>query len=124
MIIGPHVIPLRIIHAVPPDRAWHGANPAHAAPPRVLCEQTIARLAALNAVARRLREWGLAIAEQQLEGEWPARNQPLVRLRRDPARSIAPLLDATRDRSWLSIGRGPTTAHAELDGVMVVWEVQ
>ncbi len=96
--------------------------------PRVLCHDTLDRLITLNAAVRELREMGLQVLEQHLRGDFPAQGEPTVLIKRDPNRSIAPLLDAAGPRRWI---RGPaaslgavTTAYAPFRGVLVVWEEQ
>lgn len=98
-----------------------GHNPA--APmrhPRILTDAAVGRLQALNAAVRRLREWRLEIAEQRIDG--PA-GKPFVRITCPANVSMAPLLDATHDRRWLTITPQPTRMTATLDGVQIEWEV-
>lgn len=96
------------------------------AEPRVLGHDTLDRLITLNAAVRELREMGLHVLEQHLRGDFPAQGEPTVLIKRDPNRSIAPLLDAAGPRRWI---RGPvgsraavTTAYAPFRGVLVIWE--
>ena len=104
----------------------HGPRGGHnpSAPqrhPRVLTDSVLGRLARLNNVVRRLREWGLGIAEQRVDGP---RGAPYVRITRAPQVSIAPLLDATQHRNWLRVSPRPACLHAELDGVNIEWEAE
>jgi hypothetical protein len=123
MIFGPHATPLRLIHSHDHDRAWSGGNPADATPPRVLCRTLIQRLAVLNNAVRELRAMGLAIESQSIGNAILSGGPPLVRIRRDPAVSIARLLDAAGPRVFVRIGNPPVTiAHCLLRGVMVAWE--
>lgn len=126
MIAGPHATPLRLIHSHHDhDRtwSWSGGNPADAAPPRVLTHIATARLAALNGAVRDLRAMGLKIKSQTLGNAILAGGPPLVRISRDPAVSIAPLLDAAGPRVFVQVGNPPVTiAHCLLRGVMVAWE--
>jgi hypothetical protein len=92
--------------------------------PRVLCRDTLDRLITLNAAVRALRDMGLQVVEQHLRGEFPARGEPVVHIRRDLTQSIAPLLDAAGPRRWI---RGPddgrtSKVFAPFRGVLVVWE--
>ena len=94
--------------------------------PRVLCHDTLDRLITLNAAVRELRDMGLQVLEQHLRGDFPAQGEPTVVIKRDPDRSITPLLDAAGPRRWI---RGPvadfntiTTAYAPFRGVLVIWE--
>lgn len=100
--------------------------PQDAAQPRVFCRDTLDRLITLNAAVRELRDMGLQVLEQHLRGDFPAQGEPTVVIKRDPNRSIAPLLDAAGPRRWI---RGPvgrlgavTTAYAPFRGVLVIWE--
>lgn len=117
MITGPHATPLRLIHAVHP-------LPAERPPvPSVLCQHTVARLAMLNAAVRRLRELGVRIVGAQVNGEWPADDEPLVRIERDPLRSFGAFLDEAGPRVWAQLhGTKVAQASALFHGVMVVWE--
>lgn len=99
---------------------------ANVVQPRVLGRDTLDRLITLNAAVRELREMGLQVLEQHLHGDFPAEGEPTVVIKRDPNRSIAPLLDAAGPRRWI---RGPvadfgavTTAYAPFRGVLVIWE--
>lgn len=117
MITGPHATPLRLIHAVHP-------LPTERAPvPSVLCQRTVARLATLNTAVRRLRELGVRIVAAQVDGDWPADDEPLVRIERDPQQSFAAFLDEAGPRVWAQLhGTQVTQASALFHGVMVVWE--
>lgn len=119
MIHGPHATPLRLIHA-------HRAQPPEAArPPRVLCEGTVRRLAALNDALRALRAMGVRVLEHSVRGAFPADDEPLIRIERNPAESIAALLDAAGPRSYWTRGTGAdavTVASCTLLECRVMWE--
>ncbi|NMG29329.1 hypothetical protein [Aromatoleum evansii] len=101
-----------------------GADLPAATPPRVLSRDTLDRLITLNAAVRALRDMGLQVLEQHLRGEFPARGEPTVHINRDPAQSIAPLLDAAGPRRWMPRRHdgAVATAFAPFRGVIVIWE--
>jgi hypothetical protein len=106
-----------------PDIEWSGANPADAAPPRVLSRSLIQRLALLNNAVRELRAMGLAIVSQSIENRILAGGPPSIRIHRDPAMSIAPLLDNAGPRVFIRHNSAQTTlAYCLFKNVMVVWE--
>lgn len=122
MIAGPHATPLRLIHATDHGYAWSGANPADAAPPRVLTGNATARLALLNAAMRRLREMGIRVASHSLAGEPFACGEPSIRIQRDPDVSLAALLDAAGSRNFWQDAPGHVTVSCLFAGVCVIWE--
>lgn len=101
--------PLRL---VPPAVPVRGIGPR-----RVLTDDTLDRLRALNVVARRLRAWGYTVAAQEIHG--PLRH-PYLRITLPEGVSITALLDATSDRRWLPAD-GKKHLHAMLDGVQIEW---
>ena len=119
---------LHLIPAPIPDPAkwlWSGANPADAPAPRVLCGEMSRRLALLNAAARELRRLGVRIVAQSLAGEFPADQEPSIRIVRDPARPFGPFLDAAAPRQWIRLlrdGQSLAVAYTTFHGVLVTWE--
>lgn len=79
------------------------------------------RLAAANAVLRKLRDWGVGVdalcVPSSRESGMP------MQLRIDPRLTIKPLLDATQStRRWLpGTGCVPDRMVAELDQCLLVW---
>lgn len=103
-----------------------GYNPAQR-PAHVLTSQATRHLARMNAAMRTLRTLGVRVLECHLEGGWPAINEPLIRIERDPQRPFAAFLDAAGPRQWVCIARDGVsikTAACKLEGVWVVWEEQ
>jgi len=132
MIAGPSVIPMyrhgdgrnipRPHHES--DCAWSGANPADAAPPRVLTRKATERLALLNAAMRRLRAMGIRVVAHSVAGEPFACGDPSIRIQRDPQVSLAALLDAAGSRNFWYDTPGHVTVSCVFEGVVVIWEEQ
>lgn len=120
MISGPQATPLRLIHAgivsiVPVSRML----------PRVLTDELVERLRALNAAVRALRAMDIRVVSTTLAGEFPADGEPAIRIERQADASIAALLDAAEPRSFWCKGVGRdavTTASCQFMGVTVMWE--
>lgn len=112
---GPAATPLRLIHA-----RSDAAERAHS--PRVLGAEAVSRLATLNAAMRRLREMGIRVVSHSLAGEPVACGDPSVRIVRDPAVSLAALLDAAGSRSFWHHTPGLVTVSCLFAGVCVIWE--
>lgn len=121
LIHGPAATPLRLIHAHDP-----AAGAGKLAAPRVLSDEVLARLTALNAAVRSLRAMGIRVRSTRLDGEFPADiGEPSIRIERNPAVSLAPLLDAAGPRSyWRRYVRGAeeVTAFCVFQGCVVLWE--
>lgn len=123
MIIGPHAISLRLMHLYRAGRAWSDVDDEIKTRPRVLNRVLLQRLGLVNRAVRSLRAMGLPIESQSLENKILAGGPPLVRIRRDPTVSIAPLLDAAGPRVFVRLGSARVTfAHCMFEGVMVMWE--
>lgn len=120
MIHGPHATPLRLIHA------RCAPNPDSARPPRVLCDQVVRRLTVLNGALRALRTMGIRVLEHSVHGQFPGDEcEPTIRIERDPATSIAALLDAAGPRSYWQRGIGAdavTVAFCSFMSCCVMWE--
>ncbi len=120
MIHGPHATPLRLIHA----RAVPSPDAAPA--PRVLSDAVVRRLTTLNDALRALRAQGLRVLEHSVDGQYPgAEDEPTIRIERNPAESIAALLDASGPRSYWQRGIGTeavTVASCSFRGCCVMWE--
>lgn len=83
--------------------------------PRVFTDSFQERLAALNVVDRELRKMGLPVVWTRLAGP-----KPQAHFKRDPAVSIADLLDQMGPRSFRH-DNGCTVVSAEFKGVIVSW---
>lgn len=84
----------------------------------------VERLAAANALTRKLRDWHIGVDAVLI----PSSHEdtlPMMWVRPDPARSIKPLFAATAGRRcWLPAGCGqPERMTATLDGCMIMWVV-
>lgn len=109
--------------AIIPMRHRRGQGPAVSLPPvHVLSDRTLGRLQALNAVARRLRGWGIEIIGEDIAGRWPAEGYPTITIRRDPCQSIRPLLDAVGRVTWIRLPATVIHGLAILDTVRITWE--
>ncbi|MDR2452883.1 MAG: hypothetical protein LBE85_14230 [Candidatus Accumulibacter sp.] len=91
--------------------------------PRVLAGELARRLRHVNGVCRRLRDWGIGIAGVDLRRD-AAKSLPHVLIRRDPAVSIAPLLDAAPEAvTWIpSTGPRPPRGLTVIDHVLIEWD--
>lgn len=117
MIAGPLTTPPRLFAVRLAD-----PNPTQ---PTVLNASVQARLQIINAAVRRLRAMGIRVLAHRVDGEFPSDDEPTVRIVREPAVSIAALLDAAGPRGyWTRVERGQrvTTAFCLFDGVLVLWE--
>lgn len=95
-----------------------GHNPAERARhPRVLNDVMVNRLARVSVVMRKLRGWGITVLRHNLSGADHG-HMPLITIKRDPAVSIAPLLDARV--TW--IPGPPTVGLVVMDRVTIRWE--
>jgi len=108
----------------PMHGARAGRNPA-SRPATILSERAHQHLAKMNAAARALRALGVRVLACHLEGEWPAVNEPSIRIERDPSRSFAAFLDAAGPRQWVTIARDGISTKAaacRLQDVWIVWD--
>ncbi len=83
--------------------------------PAVFTADACARLAALNDVARRLRDWGIPVRFER----WDC-SPPQITIDRAGVR-IGALLDAAGPRRYLSLGDRRVQVSCDLDGVEIVW---
>lgn len=90
--------------------------------PRVFSPARLARLVALNAVSRKLREWGVPVEEVLIDGQ-DGQVEPAVVLRYDPEMSFGALLDAAGPRRYITRTDGSVIVLCELDGVRVTWRM-
>jgi len=99
--------------------------PTPAVPPvniSVMNETFVHRLAAANALTRKLRGWRVDVENVVIPPSHE--NAPaMLYIRPDPTRSAKQLLDATAgSRRWHpASGRLPDRMVADLDGCMVMW---
>jgi hypothetical protein len=88
----------------------------------VLAGEYARSLAAANVASRKLRGMGIAVAGVIIRD---GGKNPLLMLKVDAGRSIAPLLDATEGRRyWIPACNGaPARAVAAFDGCTLKWEM-
>lgn len=97
---------------------WSGADPAKAAPPRVLTEPMRARLEAANRARRALLLLGYEVLEVDL---YACEGRAVVRIAR--ALDLRPLLDAARpERPWFANDRLKVGGHVIFENALVCWE--
>jgi hypothetical protein len=82
----------------------------------------VQRLAAANALTRKLRDWHIGV-DAILIPSYHEDTLPVMWVRPDPSRSMRPLFAATAGRRcWLPAGCGqPERMTATLDGCMIMW---
>ncbi len=92
----------------------------------VLNAATAARIARVNEAMRALRNMEIRVIQHSLAGIPPVTCAPVVRIERDPTRSIAPLLDKAGARTFGPEfdrdGRTVRVVSAPFMAVYVMWE--
>jgi hypothetical protein len=117
---------LFLVKAAAPAPLPVAATPAPApavAMPRVLAGELARRLRHVNDICRRLRGWGIGVKGIDLRRDAP-KSLPHVTIRRDPAVSIAPLLDAAPEAvTWIpGTGQRPPRGLTVIDHVLIEWD--
>jgi hypothetical protein len=119
---GPHAVPLRLVHAA---TAAQAAGVPELAAPRVFSDEVLTRLCNLNAAVRGLRAMGIRVRATNLSGEYAGADEPSIHIHRDPASSIAALLDAAGPRRYVPHtvdGVAMASVRCAYRGCLVMWE--
>ena len=91
--------------------------------PTVFTAEFCRRLAAVNTARRKLRELGVQILAEQLEGAAPAPlNCPLITVRRCRDQPVGPLFDSMGWHKWMPLPTGGRMGYGPFLDVTVTWE--
>lgn len=91
--------------------------------PTVFTPDFCRRLAAVNTARRKLRELGVQILAEQLEGAAPAPlSCPLITVRRCREQPVGPLFDAMTWHKWMPLPAGGRMGYGPFMDVTIAWE--